>query len=53
MAARREDVRDGSLMKLLYADDLVLCEESLNKVGYGYVWEMEKCSGRKESEDEY
>ena len=27
-----EDVRDGSLMELLYADDLVLCEESLNDV---------------------
>ena len=27
-----EDVRDGSLMELLYADDLVLCGESLNKV---------------------
>ena len=27
-----EDVRDGSLMKLFYADDLVLCRESLNEV---------------------
>ena len=27
-----EDVRDGSLMELLYADDLVLCGESLNDV---------------------
>ena len=27
-----EDVRDGSLTELLYADDLVLCGESLNKV---------------------
>ena len=27
-----EDVRDGSLMKLLYADDLVLRGESLNEV---------------------
>ena len=27
-----EDVRDGSLMELLYADNLVLCGESLNKV---------------------
>ena len=27
-----EDVRDGSLMELLCADDLVLCGESLNKV---------------------
>ena len=27
-----EDVRDGSLMELLYADDLVLCGESLNLV---------------------
>ena len=27
-----EDVRDGSLMELLYADDLVLCGESLHEV---------------------
>ena len=27
-----KDVRDGSLMELLYADDLVLCGESLNEV---------------------
>ena len=27
-----EDVRDGSLMELLYADDLALCGESLNDV---------------------
>ena len=27
-----EDARDGSLMELLYADDLVLCRESLNEV---------------------
>ena len=27
-----EDVRDGSLMELLYANDLVLCGESLNEV---------------------
>ena len=27
-----EDVRDGSLMELLYADNLVLCRESLNDV---------------------
>ena len=27
-----EDVRDGSLTELLYADDLVLCEEPLNEV---------------------
>ena len=26
------DVRDGSLMELLYADSLVLCGESLNEV---------------------
>ena len=26
------DVRDGSLMELLYVDDLVLCGESLNEV---------------------
>ena len=27
-----ENVRDGSLMELLYAEDLVLCGESLNEV---------------------
>ena len=27
-----EGVRDGSLIELLYADDLVLCGESLNEV---------------------
>ena len=27
-----EVMRDGSLMELLYADDLVLCGESLNDV---------------------
>ena len=27
-----EDVRDGSLMELLYADNLVFCGESLNDV---------------------
>ena len=27
-----EDVRNGSLMELLYADDLFLCGESLNEV---------------------
>ena len=27
-----EDLRDGSLMELLYADDLVLCGKSLNEV---------------------
>ena len=27
-----EDVRHGSLMELLYADDLVSCRESLNEV---------------------
>ena len=27
-----EDVRDGSLMELVYTDDLVLCGESLNEV---------------------
>ena len=35
-----EDVRDGSLMELLYADDLVLCGESLNAVMLKYGrWE--------------
>ena len=29
--------RDGSLMDLLYADDLVLCGESLNEVTNKYV----------------
>ena len=32
MDVLREDVRDGSLLELLYADDLVLCGESLNEV---------------------
>ena len=32
-----EDVRDGSLMELLYADDLVLCGELLNEVMDKYV----------------
>ena len=32
MVALTEDVRDGSLMELLYADDLVLCGESFNEV---------------------
>ena len=27
-----EDVRDGSLMELLYTDDLVFCGESVNEV---------------------
>ena len=27
-----ENVRDGSLMELMYADDLNLCGESLNEV---------------------
>ena len=31
-----EDRRDGSLMELLYVDDLFLCEESVNEV-------MDKC----------
>ena len=31
-----EDVRDASLMELLYADDLVLCGESLNEVMDNY-----------------
>ena len=34
-------VRDGSLMELLYADDLVLRRESLNEVIDKYArWEM-------------
>ena len=34
-------VRDGSLMELLYADDLVLGRESLNEVMDKYEkWEM-------------
>ena len=40
-----EDVTDGSVMELLYADDLVLCGESLNDVMVKY-----KCSERKGSE---
>ena len=31
-----EDVRDGSIMELLYADNLVLCGESLNEVTNRY-----------------
>ena len=31
-SALTEDVRDSSLMEFLYADDLVLCWESLNEV---------------------
>ena len=42
-----EDVRYGSLIELLYAEDLVLFGESLNKWGYGQVSEMEKCSRRR------
>ena len=43
-------VRDGSLMEISYADNLVLCGESLNEVTDQY--EMEICSGRKGYEDE-
>ena len=32
MDVKTEDVRDGSLIELLYADDLISCGESLNKV---------------------
>ena len=32
-----EEVSDGSLMELLYADDLALCGESLNEVMNKYV----------------
>ena len=32
MDVQTEDVRDGSLIELYYADDLVLCVESLNEV---------------------
>ena len=31
------EVSDGSLMELLYADDLALCGESLNEVMNKYV----------------
>ena len=31
-----EDVRDGSLMELLYADDLVVCGELLNAIMFKY-----------------
>ena len=35
-----EDVTDGSLMELLYADGLVLCGESLNQdIGKYWRWE--------------
>ena len=33
-----EDVRDGSLMELLYANDLVLCGESLNEILVKFGW---------------
>ena len=46
-----EDVRAGSPMELLFADDLVLCG-GIIKGGYGKVLEMEKCSKRKSSEVE-
>ena len=36
MDVLREDVRDGSLMELLDADNLVLCGESLNEVMQKY-----------------
>ena len=47
MDALTEDVRDGSLMELLYAGNIALCGESLNNVME--VWEIEKCSGMKGS----
>ena len=40
-----EDVRDGSLTKLLYVDNLILCGESLNEV-------MDKYGKRKNSVEE-
>ena len=46
-----EDVRDGSLMELLYADHLGLCGKSLNEV-LGKYARWKKCSGRKGSEGE-
>ena len=46
-----EDVRDGSLKELLYAD--VFFVWRIIKLGYGQVWEMEKCGGKKASEGEY
>ena len=47
-----EDVRDGSLMELLYADNLALYGESLyefmDKYGrWVQVWEMGKYRGSK------
>ena len=37
-----EDASDGSLMELLYADNLVLCGESLNEVMNKYFkWKMQ------------
>ena len=41
-----EDVRDDSLMEMLYADDLVLCGKSLNEV-------MDNYGRWKGSEGEY
>ena len=40
-----EDMRDGSLMELLYADNLVLCGESLNEV-------MNRCGRWKNAVEE-
>ena len=42
-----EDVRGGSLMELLYTDNLVLCLESSER-----LWTMKNYSGRKGSEGE-
>ena len=42
MDVLKEDARDGSLMELLYGDDLVLCAESLNDVMGNYKrWKMQ------------
>ena len=46
-----EDVRDGSLMELLYADDLVFCGKSLSEVMDKYG-RWKKCNGRKGFEGE-
>ena len=46
-----ENVRDASVMELLYADNLALCGESLNEVMERYV-KWKNAVGGKSLEDE-
>ena len=48
-----EDVRNGSLMEFLYADDIVLCGESLNDVmgKYGKCKNAEERKGLRVNVD--